>query len=1002
MSDLESCEKVFIPVHTETKPHCGHFYLYIIHVKNEEIEIWDSLLDTCVAETDRDENTRKLLLAMEKLFVNVAFTGFRSKMKTDILKQPNGFDCGIFVMKFTEQSYNYVKINPSFQFGSEKERDDLALKLLNSDLNQEKRNLYGKARRHYAQKQDGNKRLRVDRVIRQDRLEEGSSKDYILPTTDLIGRNFQNDAKQIWEWIMGDKVSAIGIWEMGGSGKTALATHIHDKLLEEANGDIKVIWLTVSQNIDIYKLQKVIAKSIKLDISDEPRKRIARKLFQTFKEMKNCVIILDDVWDHFSLKDVGFPMSDNRIKLILTTRIGEVCQGMGCEEVIKVKPLDEEDSRTLFDEFFGLFREELSSEVENISWFVENIAQNVVQECEGFPLAIVRIATSMKGKTKAVEWRHMLECLKNLGNGQYEMDKWVFPVLRSSYDFLTNKLQKFLLYWVLRIGTNNLCFEDNIHYFIRRFVYESIDETMELSVQYDEGYNMLLKLKNHSMLDYDDYGYLIINKFLRVLATGIAEDTGKIMRKAYKNLIEIPSDDQWKEDLQQVFLTGNKIQAIPCGTCPNCTQLSMLLLNGNKELNHITDEFFNNMPALKTLDLSETAIWCLPKSVSNLKYLITLLLSRCTELRDIPSLGKLKRLISLDLSWAAITEAPVGLESLVSLRWLSLLEIDEWVISPLLISKLINLECLELGDAQCLTDATVQSIQGLKKLEVICAYFHDISIFNTFVKFMAENRVIRSYQLTLYSALYDYLGGLDDQIKREYSMKKIILKGMNFKNREPVVLPRDIKELFITACFLGTGVRSPCNILSYAHNNNPPQIELCISDCEDVECLCCCSCPFCSSSQLVGRLHLWKMDNLKDLVSPSADSLHQSALFSQLTDLQILYCESMNTLMPFELLALLQNLRTIWVERCEQMKEIVGDVHPVMEHTIKLPMLTSLTLLVMPELESVCTGILHCPSLRKFSANYCKKLNPPRIAISNDESVPPMKKNSSGTYYWQK
>ncbi|XP_028788818.1 probable disease resistance protein At1g61300 [Neltuma alba] len=159
-----------------------------------------------------------------------------------------------------EQSHNYVKGNSLFQFDSKKEREDLASKLLNSDLNQEKQNLYDKARRHFAQveQQDGNKRLRIDRVNKSDSLEK-----------DLIGWNFRRNIQDIWKWIMDDKVSAIGIWGIGGSGKTALATHIHNKLiLEEATSDINVIWVTVSQN-SILHLQKVIAKSIELDISDE-------------------------------------------------------------------------------------------------------------------------------------------------------------------------------------------------------------------------------------------------------------------------------------------------------------------------------------------------------------------------------------------------------------------------------------------------------------------------------------------------------------------------------------------------------------------------------------------------------------------------------------------------------------------------------------------------------------------------------------------------------------
>ncbi|XP_028803269.1 probable disease resistance protein At4g27220 [Neltuma alba] len=702
--------------------------------------------------------------------------------------------------------------------------------------------------------------------------------------------------------------SAIGIWGGGESGKTALATHIHHELIRN---DIKVIWVTVSQN-SILHLQKVIAKSIDLDISDEYEvKTIALKLFQAFKEMNKCVIILDDVWDHFLLRDIGFPISNDRIKLILTTRIREVCQGMDCEKVIKVKPLDEEDSWALFVEFLGLFYKELSSEV-------ENIARNVAQKCEGFPLAIVRIATSMKGKTEAREWRHMLECLENLDNGQYEMDKWVFPVLRSSYDFLIDEFQRFFLYCIL--STDGNFDNDDADHLIRRFVYESIDERKKLGVQYNEGWNMLRKLKNHSMLDYDDVGYWMTNKFLRVLAVGIAEETGKIMRKASEKLTEIPSDDQWKEDLQKVFLMWNEIQTIPDGTCPRCSQLSTLLLNHNAKLNYISDDFFNNMPTLKTLDLSETGIKRLPRSVSSLECLTALLLSGCRKLSFIPSLRKLKRLISLDLFFTAISEAPVGLESLVNLRYLNLLHTDKLVMSISLISKLTNLEHLELGGPLYKTDVTVQ----------------------------------------------------------------------------------DMKELDMINCQQGTGAGPLCTVLSYGHNNNPHQIELldiCLYD--DVEYLWCCNCPFCCSFQLVGRLRLSALNKLKSFVSPHADSLHQSTLFSHLTDLEIQDCDSMETLIAFELAALLQNLRTICVRSCEEMKEIFGEDHSVPElvgvdelmallqnsclpPSIELPRLTSLELFDMPQLDLVYRGIMICPSLQTFYSESCNQLRPPQRVNSNN------------------
>ncbi|KAI9104270.1 hypothetical protein K1719_023106 [Acacia pycnantha] len=989
--DQESPEKVFIPVHTGQETH-GHFYLYIFYLNKDVIEIWDSLHNNkFVAVTERDETTKKLLFAMEILFEKEkgALSNYKLERANDILLQDNEFDCGVFVIKYMQQSDNYVKRNPLFQFDSQKEREDLALKLLTNDLNQEKQNLYDKAKGRLCaqvEKQDGNERLRVgasetyieakydDRVNRHDGLQKGSSKGYLLPTTDLIGEKFRRYTEKLWRWIMDDKVSAIGVWGIGGSGKTTLATHIHNKLiLEEAGSDIRVIWVTVSQKNSISHLQKVIARSIELDISDEFEvKRIAGKLLQAFQEMKKCVVILDDVWDHFFLKEIGFPMSNNRVKLILTTRILEVCEGMGCKNnIVKVESLDEDDSWALFEKIMG-FHEELS-------WAVEEIACNILIECEGLPLAIVIIATSMMGKKQVEEWSHMLECLQNLGNGQYEMDKWVLPVLRSSYDFLTNKMKRFFLYYALNTNDGDVTYGGKNH-LVRRFVFESIDETKKFRALYNEGYKMFDKLQNHGMLD-EDYRGWEMNKFFRALAINIAEDTGKIMANDYKDLKDIPSDDQWEDDLQKVFLTGNMIQTIPNGTCPRCSLLSALFLDGNEDLNYISDDFFNHMLALKTLDLSQTRIKCLPKSVSNLKCLNALLLSECKELSYIPPLINLKRLILLDLSWTPITEAPLGLESLIKLRFLNLLRMPNLVISALVISKLINLEHLEL-------DVTTQvPIQGLQNLEVIVANFRDSSVFNTYMSFLAKHCVLRSYHITLGGSRY---GG----INTEYS-KRISFTNMNLTNISPAILPINTNEFFIYGCHKDTG--SLCNALSYSSGIERLDIRN-----TNVKSLCCLSsrCPFCSSSRLVGCLELFMLMDLKDIVSPDAlPSSHQPSLFSYLTHLKISNCANMETLMMPKLLVLLQNLSTIDVKGCGMMKEIVGeDDHSKMElggsgdlshpTPITLPWLTSLKLHHMPLLNFVYRGVMLCPSLQTFSASRCHKLNRPQIEISNGCELP--------------
>ncbi|XP_028804827.1 uncharacterized protein LOC114759755 isoform X1 [Neltuma alba] len=149
--DLKDCEKIFIPVHVE-KDSCGHYYLNIIHMKNQEIEIWDSLCDQFIDKAKRDQTTQKLLLAMERLFGDGTFKEFYSRIMRNIPLQPNGHDCGIFVINYMQQLDNYVREKPLFQFDSTEERLNVVLKLLKSDLNREKGKLYAELGRwHSAQ-----------------------------------------------------------------------------------------------------------------------------------------------------------------------------------------------------------------------------------------------------------------------------------------------------------------------------------------------------------------------------------------------------------------------------------------------------------------------------------------------------------------------------------------------------------------------------------------------------------------------------------------------------------------------------------------------------------------------------------------------------------------------------------------------------------------------------------------------------------------------------------
>ncbi|PKI43988.1 hypothetical protein CRG98_035664 [Punica granatum] len=71
-----------------------------------------------------------------------------------------------------------------------------------------------------------------------------------------------------------------------------------------------VFWVTVSKDCSIPELQNKIAKAIEVpdlfkDVDEGMRPTL---LFNHLSEKKKCLVILDDMWHHYELVDVGIPV----------------------------------------------------------------------------------------------------------------------------------------------------------------------------------------------------------------------------------------------------------------------------------------------------------------------------------------------------------------------------------------------------------------------------------------------------------------------------------------------------------------------------------------------------------------------------------------------------------------------------------------------------------------------------------------------------------------------
>ncbi|WRX28538.1 NB-ARC - like 10 [Theobroma cacao] len=181
----------------------------------------------------------------------------------------------------------------------------------------------------------------------------------------------------------------IGLYGMPGVGKTTLAEVAGKQAMEQKLFDKVMIVREVSQKADI-NIRERIAELFGLEFNASTEEGKAKELWRILKGQKKILIILDDVWKELELRNIGIPFGGEHegCKILLTTRLQQVCSQMDCQEEFKLNIQSD-------DEAWALFQDEAGVEDDSPTL---NVAKEVARECNGLPLAIVTAAKALKGK----------------------------------------------------------------------------------------------------------------------------------------------------------------------------------------------------------------------------------------------------------------------------------------------------------------------------------------------------------------------------------------------------------------------------------------------------------------------------------------------------------------------------------------------------------------------------------------------------------------------------
>lgn len=562
--------------------------------------------------------------------------------------------------------------------------------------------------------------------------------------------------KDITGWILQPGFTVIAVVGIGGLGKTLVVQKVLDNPSVQQRFD-HVVWLAVSQKYIERELLLEMGKRIKLPISEEDLSFLEveslKGIIKKHLENKRCLLVLDDVWAEDCLKDIVLQMKSGRNnKIVVTTRNKQVGISMEAHDCCEMEYLSDEKSLQLFyihafpdcqlqnhppSEEIQLLSKRivqqcgalplaiktilklsyqalpfyLKSFFQYCSVFPENtemrafpdlqihppseemkhVSECIVQKCGGLPLAIKTIAASLARVERIPNlWESTLQRL----NQAEALTSTVMPSLSLSYHSLPYHLKSCFMY--CSVFPKNTAMRSQ--YLVYSWIAEGFVSTQIAAEAYDIGLSYIQELADRCLIEVSKVGgdgrikYCKIHALLHELALSESRAGTKCLLKPGEDLENFPADECL--GVRRISLVKNNIKEIKDAI--QCPDLRTLLLWNNINLESISSSFFKKVRYLAVLDLSQTSMKSLPRSIGKLKHLKFLNLSRTNIVKLPSSLSGLWRLQFLDVSCCKhLRRLHSGIGKHKSMLHLNVKRCKELKSLPTGIAKLSSLQTLK-------------------------------------------------------------------------------------------------------------------------------------------------------------------------------------------------------------------------------------------------------------------------------------------------------------------
>lgn len=535
------------------------------------------------------------------------------------------------------------------------------------------------------------------------RRPSGSGTNRRLPTTSLVDESCvygrENDKNAIVELLMveddsssSNNVGVVPIVGMGGIGKTTVAQLVYNDSRVDGRFDLKV-WVCVSDQFDVLRVTTTILKSVTskpAEVDDDLnllqiclREKIAGKKF---------LLVLDDVWsrrnDDWDLIWSPLKAGARGSKIIITTRDSSIAASMGTVAAHHLECLAFEDCWSIF------MNQAFENRNNGISPDLETIGAEIVNKCEGLPLAVKRMGIILRSREDKGEWYDMLNrniwdlphdessILQTLGLSYHHLPphlKQCFAycsVFPAGYEFDKEKL---VLLWMAEGFVQQSNAKKKLEEVGREYFHELVSRSFfRQSVHNSSLYVM------HGLMK--DLARFVSGEFCFRLEDKVMDDQKRIFDKArHSSYIRCRRETSTKfeafneAECLRTFLpldpTGEigvsyLADKVPCDILPRLKCLRVLSFSACR-ITALPDSV-GDLKHLRYLDLSRTAIKQLPDSTGNLCNLQSIILLECYSLSKLPTdLGNLTGLRHLRMSGSRLREMPMKMYKLKNLQTLS-------------------------------------------------------------------------------------------------------------------------------------------------------------------------------------------------------------------------------------------------------------------------------------------------------------------------------------------